>query len=101
MSVRRRAPKGRIRGLREYHGSMEREDQVVCELKVGDTVFLRGGGVPMTVVRLYTSEAGRHMAETEYAEDGRSHRATHACDELVVREPFLEEDGPKRETPYP
>ncbi|HXH62438.1 MAG TPA: hypothetical protein VNI20_13910 [Fimbriimonadaceae bacterium] len=71
---------------------MNQEDKVLHQIKTGDTVLLRGGGVPMTVIRTYADADGVPMAETEYWDGERNRRSTVRCDALVLSPAYVEED---------
>ncbi|MEX2243322.1 MAG: hypothetical protein WD716_05680 [Fimbriimonadaceae bacterium] len=71
---------------------MDQGERTIYEIKVGDTVCLREGGVPMRVLDVYVASDGTRTADTEYWDGETNHRATYPCDALVPREPYVEED---------
>jgi len=71
---------------------MDQSEKTIYEIKVGDTVCLREGGVPMRVLDVYVAGDGTRTADTEYWDGETNHRATHPCDALVPRAPYVEED---------
>jgi hypothetical protein len=71
---------------------MDQSENAIQEIKAGDTVCLREGGVPMRVLRVYAASDGTPTAETEYWDGERDHRATYRCDALVLQEGPAEEE---------
>ena len=69
---------------------MRHDESAIQEIKVGDTVCMRDGGVPMTVLSVYTKD-GVPTADTEFWDGEKDQRASYPCDALLLREPSAED----------
>lgn len=71
---------------------MSDEQGVTPEIKVGDTVWLLTGGVPMTVERVYRATDGNLMVEATYFDGEKDHRGQFLASDLEVRPRYGDED---------
>lgn len=71
---------------------MSDERGVTPAIKVGDTVWLASGGVPMTVERVFNAADGSLMVEATYFDGDKDHRGQFLASDLEVRPRYGDED---------